>query len=999
MHIIHQSAEKEPRELRLSLGFARSDLELEYSLIGIIVKLKDCATGGAPGGPALPKCVVRVALPPRTQLRDLRVSSRQSERIGEVGLPIAPLQPSRPGSVSGREGPCTTAYSRPGEGERVYGGQGGGPQDGERPPVERFPSPPFVLAKPELYAEAIERPSARLLQTAMEGPTPVATVELSPVGLTADGNLEFRGEIDLCLRYEPAETQQSPLEGIISRAQAQRQVALTRRTVINPERVFDFSKDYPVLHQWTDYLVITDNQRWDAQSMTAIGPAGGDLVASFQRLVAWKKQRGLRVKLVTISDIIGNVHGDFRTGSRDLQEVIRNFLKMAVKKWGVAWVLLGGDTNIVPIRHVAGAREGHIARKTVTPPEKNTSYWTGSHLRIYAHSPGGWWNASADNLLVRPDTGLLIPYDAAGTSNATTRGWFFTTDNTYGTRSTTATDYVRVNGPAAEVNADLQFLYTWNLIPTDLYYSSLLGPGYNQPGQHDWDLLNNGVYGQHAAASELDGINYTPSVSLGRAPVQTAAHVDAFVDKVIAYEKFERPDGSALENSWISRVVLASSNWGGRKWIGPTGPTPPIGNDQYLHVAGQNHTVIKLSEMPDWNWSLLAYLSESDVRVLPYRTDAASSGRGWYFATGSDDLSPYGLQFPLPNGQLVDIPLPSEWIAVYGPAEELKPSGYILNNVQLDLSLSDQEQLRLQMRSEMPAYNLIQRLYEDREDMTPAQVAEAPVQILTENTLRDALNAGPHIVSLSGHGNAGGCCNLGYGMADHLSNGFETFIAYADSCLTNQLDGDAVSEHLLRNANGGAVAYIGNTRFSWISVGDDFQRRFFHEWKQLGGDAHLGLLCDTRAQLLNSIWWEDDHWAVFSLNLLGDPEMPLWWREPLRIRIPELEAMPTLIFDPPLPPDPEIDIPYLNNWSLTTVHLQQGENERLLVAGPDGRVELPIREFQEGLTTLSITRAGHKPEVRQVRLGQPARPKSWWILWLLVVVLVVVVVLLLVLRA
>ena len=37
------------------------------------------------------------------------------------------------------------------------------------------------------------------------------------------------------------------------------------------------------------------------------------------------------------------------------------------------------------------------------------------------------------------------------------------------------TNYVRVNGPSAEVNANLQFLYQWNTLPTDFYYASLVG--------------------------------------------------------------------------------------------------------------------------------------------------------------------------------------------------------------------------------------------------------------------------------------------------------------------------------------------------------------------------------------------------------------------------------------------------------------------------------------------------------------------------------------------
>ena len=47
-------------------------------------------------------------------------------------------------------------------------------------------------------------------------------------------------------------------------------------------------------------------------------------------------------------------------------------------------------------------------------------------------------------------------------------------------------------------------------------------------------------------------------------------------------------------------------------------------------------------------------------------------------------------------------------------------------------------------------------------------------------------------------------------MASGLANGWHTFIVYADSCLTNQVDAsDAFSEELLKNSMGGAVAYVG----------------------------------------------------------------------------------------------------------------------------------------------------------------------------------------------
>lgn len=993
MPVKHEPARE--REMKLSFSFDRAGLRLEYSLIGVVVYLDECATAGEPGSPALPSRAARVALPPHTRLTGAWADARETVLLSNDMVPIAPLQPSRAAVGDTGEYPESPPYSRPDEEQSTAPREIDDPRQDEEQKSERFPIPPFTPADAELYAEATRRPSSRLLAATDEGLNQVATIQLNPVRLNADGLLEFTPQIDVTLTFEPAgdgQERRAP-DSIHSRAQAMRQVALTRLTVVNPHLVFDYSDLFPYFPIAADYLIITDNQTWNAESVAPAGAAGGDLVASFQRLAAWKRQRGLTARVVTIGDIVAGRYGNFRIGSRDLQEVIRRFLQMAQASWGVAWVLLGGDTSIVPVRRVAGGREGHVNRQATNPPPDNTSFWTGSHLRMHVVNPGTWWGAANTNKLVRPDTGLLIPYDPTGASNATNRGWYFTTDNTYSTRTSTPTEFVRVNGPASEVNADLQFLYEWNTIPTDLYYSSLVGPQYNQPGRHDWDLTNNGVYGQHFGSTELDGINYTPTISLGRAPARNAAEADAFVAKVIAYEKYQRPDGTALDQDWSKRVVMVSENWGGRLWMGSSATNPP-GNNSYHHPAGQGYSLIKLADTPDWNWSLLAYVAEGDVRLLPYRTNAAAMGRGWHFAFSDTNLSPRILLIPLPGGALMPLPIPSQWIVVYGPADELAPAGYIFNNLQLDGSLADQEQLRGQLQGEMAGFNRLRRLYEDIQDMTPSQVAAGPVELITSAGLRNALNDGPHIVSLSGHGSGWGCCKLDHTVADGLTNGYHTFIAYADSCLTNQFDGDAMSEHLLRNANGGAVAYVGSTRFSWISVGDDIQRRFFHQWATLGGDAHLGLLFDTRAELVNNFYWADGRWSLLSLNLMGDPEMPLWWREPYRFRIPEVYHFDRLrlLFDPPNPPDPpyRIDLPYSRNWGLTTVHLRQGEREQVMLANPAGWAELPLTDFEPGQATLTVTRPGHQPVVQEVTLekSQPAEPdKRHWLLAVLLFLL------------
>lgn len=190
--------------------------------------------------------------------------------------------------------------------------------------------------------------------------------------------------------------------------------------------------------------------------------------------------------------------------------------------------------------------------------------------------------------------------------------------------------------------------------------------------------------------------------------------------------------------------------------------------------------------------------------------------------------------------------------------------------------MADQERLRRQIRAEVPGIDRFSRHYEDERDLSWFDRWAAPVQYLTEAGLRGGLDAAPHLVSLSGHGSQSGVAHLSTSMAQALRNGGPGFIGYADSCLTNGFDAsDAMSEALLLNGAGGAVGYVGNTRFSWIGVGDDFQRAFFH---RLASTRHLGLLNDSRLSVFGTTgyWSGYDRWQIFSLNLLGDPELRVY---------------------------------------------------------------------------------------------------------------------------
>lgn len=97
-------------------------------------------------------------------------------------------------------------------------------------------------------------------------------------------------------------------------------------SVMNSEAVPKDRAGY--LEYGFDYLIITSQS----------------LVSAFEPLKDWKDEKGLKTAIRTVEWIGSNYTG------RDLQEKIRNYIKIAHSDSGVVWVLLGGDVNIVPAR-------------------------------------------------------------------------------------------------------------------------------------------------------------------------------------------------------------------------------------------------------------------------------------------------------------------------------------------------------------------------------------------------------------------------------------------------------------------------------------------------------------------------------------------------------------------------------------------------------------------------------------------------------------------------
>ena len=882
-------------EIQFTVTFNESELNLTETPFGMQIYLDGCKNKGEPGGPGFPSKIIRVAMPPLMHADSIDIGHSESILLITDPIIVAPQQ--APQKSNDSMGHIIKRYNE-------YG-----IKTSSVVPYEPFVKPtlPLNYAPPieELYRHEIveARPIARLITTEGYGLVPVAVVEVNPIRYTSNALLEFYLQIDIKLTYMEANDSRRMVHGqksceqllpinraIISDSHAKRLSELARMQVINPEMVWDYSEVFS--RSTVDYLIITDNHIWDESKIQPKGMAG-DLVFAFQKLIEWKTKRGVKARLVTVSDIVYGIYGNFKTDSRDLQEVLRKFIKWAYKNWGISWLLLGGDVEIIPVRKIAGPVWAIVDLEENDPPKDFKSFWTGVYLKIKLSpstsdkdKPDGG-GCESSHILVNANTGSIIPYDPSSISIPSKTGWCYTTDSSYSKISSKPTLYIRVDGPEFEVKSRLQWLYEETLVPSDLYYAGLASPSISS--KHDWDLNDNSIYGQQNERVNIDGAVLLTDISVGRSPVSSYKEAKAFMDKVITYEQFQTSLGSALSRDWPRRMLIVSENWWGAGTIRIPSIDEPNHKDYYYHEDDDKYTLIWIENPHDPTavslWNLAAeFGGASPAYIIPFDLKASTNKRGWYYAWSGTDLTPKTTIIKVGGTEHVT-PLPSNWLVVFGNSSDLKPSNYIFNRVGPDASMRDQEELRKMISKELPAIDIHMRLYQDYIDADPSA---APLAKLTADRLKQELNSGPHFVSLSGHGNWWGCCNLGFALLDFMENR-EPFIVFADSCRTNRFDGESISKALITRPNGGAVAYVGYTRDGIIETGDDFQRGFFGHLKIT---QHLGLLNDARCQLLTCPGDGNYIWHILVQNLLGDPEMPVWIGSPDKINVSLLDISP-----------------------------------------------------------------------------------------------------------
>jgi len=826
-----------------------------------VLQIEGFVNRGVPGAPALPEQIQQIAIPRGSRITSLEIAPGTPVKLEG---PILPLPAQEPVPDVGTDPD----------------------QFGDGVSVESI-SIHFTPPNPEYYNGKLspEQKLVEVLDAIEIGPIRFVAVRVRPVqydpgseALTFYRNLRYRARFN---EKEDREIVEIPV-----------QMAEYLKYILSQEDVYytaDFQMSWFPFFEDFAHVIITDNFRWPESidlgggatrppRLADRGDYVGDIVAEFEQLAKWKSQKGVRSLVVTISDIVGGRFGDFTEGgfALDLQEVLRNFIKHIHQEWDTMYVLFGGDVSVVPMRHLAGC-----TNYPTVGCSKFGFLAEGGCYRVPGQDVMKLWPQftplATDPLSTYRD-GVRIPFDRQAGPNR--MGWYFTTENDFKNLATGFTvlppgqtsQFVIVEGPANIIDDNI---YYWvrdiNKIPSDLYYASLEGPGYSVAGQHDFDGNVNGIYGQYdthpawGILRSVDGVLCKFDIIVGRASVESPEEAGRFVDKVITYECLQTPNGDDIDTSYLEKTFYAADYLHRHFQYRQNDTTIPPATGRFTHVAGTQQTKINSSTRvaviswprPITDFRLVARHDSYD-EIIPYRWGSENQPV-WYFMT-DDTYSTKSTS-------------PTQFVLVEGSEADVDPVFFFWDPIGIEQGTQEAETLRGEMQTRFPSFTSVQRFYWD---YFPPISSPPHVEPIQSDPVLDALDHGTHFVNLNGHGSPAGCCYVD--RRHNFANADKLFVTFAMSCTTARPDPnpndptDSLAEIVTRHPGGGAVGYVGFTRYGWIGTGDDYQDAF---WKGLYITGRLGFAAASRWTLGIT-----DTWTFYAQALFGDPEIPVWTSPP-----------------------------------------------------------------------------------------------------------------------
>ncbi len=312
--------------------------ELTQTDNGILLKLEGAQSFGDPGAPDLPWMGYKILLPIGTEADEVSVK-RSGEIRYDLDDIIQPVQPQYPLSHKVLE--------------------------------------PLIEPNLELYYSGSPYPAkaAKGLRTEFLNGHPIAFGAYSPFEYDAQSNtLLFYSDIEIEISYNSGPRALAAMDLL------KKDAFITK----NLNQSVDNAGDIPVYTSVRDdgyeYLMIID----------------GAKLAQWQPLADYYASRGISVMLQAVDQITANMEG------QDDQEKIRNYIIAAYGENPLRYVLLGGDTDVIPHRgfYVSMGSGGETDEDI--PAD------------MYYSCLDGNWNADGDNNWGEPQEADLTPELALG---------------------------------------------------------------------------------------------------------------------------------------------------------------------------------------------------------------------------------------------------------------------------------------------------------------------------------------------------------------------------------------------------------------------------------------------------------------------------------------------------------------------------------------------------------------------------------------------------------
>ncbi len=323
--------------LERELRFDPAQLNVTSAGGAVILEARGGTHEYATGRPDLPWLAERVDLPQGTKLTGVEVVDVQTELLAD-GVRVAAALSSRPGSAPGeRSVPDAAVYAsfafQP-EHLALSGTQGS----------LRGRNVAYLRVAPARWnpqTGRLERiRSMKLRLTVEPGAAPAVVRER------------------IVREWEDELPSGVPSRALVSLGSSSRSGATAGKPQAEPFKPLQVPS---VLGSPVEYVIITN----DAMAPT------------FQQLADWKTQSGVPAVVRTLSFI----RAQYPYGADDAER-IRFFLRDAYARWGTKWVLLGGDTDVLPERLAL-----------------NTNFYQEEHIAadIYYSCLDGNWNADGNS--------------------------------------------------------------------------------------------------------------------------------------------------------------------------------------------------------------------------------------------------------------------------------------------------------------------------------------------------------------------------------------------------------------------------------------------------------------------------------------------------------------------------------------------------------------------------------------------------------------------------